>query len=154
MPAKLLFDSLYQFSCSVVSDSLQTIDCSTPGLPVHYQFPVHQVSYAIQPSHPVSSPSPPAFNLSQHEDLSQCVSSSYQFSSVQSLSPVWLFATPWTVACQASLSFTISWSLLRFMSIELVMPPNHLTLWRPFFLLLSIFPRIRVFSNESVLYIR
>ena len=68
---------------------------------------------------------------------------------VQSLNCVWLFATPWTAARQASLSFTISRSLLRFMSIELVMLSNHLILCRPLFLLPSIFPSIRVFSNES-----
>ena len=59
--------------------------------------------------------------------------------------------TPWTAACQASLSFTISWSLLKLMSTELVMPSNQLILCHPLFLLPSIFPSIRVFSNESVL---
>ena len=77
-----------------------------------------------------------------------------QFSSVQSLSRVQLFATPWTVARQASLSITTSWSLLKLMSFELVMPSNHLILCRPLLLLHSIFPSIRVFSNESVLRIR
>ena len=62
--------------------------------------------------------------------------------------------TPWTAAHQASLSFTISWSMLRLMSIESVMPSNHLILCRPLLLLPSIFPSIRVFSNESVLHIR
>ena len=76
------------------------------------------------------------------------------FSSVQSFSRVWLFATPWTAAHQASLSITNSRSLLRLMSIESVMPSNHLILCRPLLLPLSIFPSIRVFSNESVLYIR
>ena len=74
-----------------------------------------------------------------------------QFSSVQSLSRVWLFATPWTVAHQASLSITNSWSLLKLMSIKLVMPSNHLILCRHLLLLPSIFPSIRVFSNQSVL---
>ena len=74
--------------------------------------------------------------------------------SVQSLSCVRLFATPRTEARQASLSFTISQSLLRLMSIELVMPSNHLILCHPLILLTSILPSIRVFSNESVLYIR
>ena len=73
---------------------------------------------------------------------------------VQSLSRVWLFATPWTAAHQASLSFTISWSLLKLMSIELMMPSNHLILCRPLLLLPSIFPRISVFFSESVLRIR
>ena len=77
-----------------------------------------------------------------------------QFSSVQSLSRVQLFATPWTIARQASLSIIDSWSLLKLMSIELVMPSNHLILCHPFLLLPSIFPSIRVFSNESVLLIR
>ena len=67
---------------------------------------------------------------------------------------VQLFATPWTVAHQASLSFTISQSLCKLMSIELVMLSNHLILCRPLHLLPSIFPSIRVFSNESVLHIR
>ena len=62
--------------------------------------------------------------------------------------------TPWTAACQASLSITNSWSLLKFMSIESVMPSNHLILCCPLLLLPSIFPSIRVFSNKSILYIR
>ena len=74
-------------------------------------------------------------------------------SSVQSLSRVRLFATPWTVAHQASLSITNCQSLLKLMSIESVMPSNHLILCRPLLLLPSIFPSIRVFSNESVLRI-
>ena len=75
------------------------------------------------------------------------------FSSVQSLSCVQLFATPWTAACQTSLS-TNSQSLLKLMSIELVMPSNRLILYRPLLLLPSIYPSIRVFSEESVLCIR
>ena len=62
--------------------------------------------------------------------------------------------TPWTAAHQASLSFTISWSLLKLMSIESVMPSNHLILYHPLILLPSIFPRIRVFSNESAFCLR
>ena len=77
-----------------------------------------------------------------------------QFSSVQSLSHVRLFATPWTAAHQASLSITSSQSLLKFMSIESVMPSNHLIFCRPLLLPPSIFPSIRVFSNESALHIR
>ena len=76
------------------------------------------------------------------------------FSSVQLLSRVRLFATPWTPACQASLSITSSWSLLKFMFLELEISSNHLILCDPFLLLLSIFPSIRVLSNESVLCIR
>ena len=75
-------------------------------------------------------------------------------SSVQLLSHVRLFATPWTAACQASLSNTNSQSLLKLMSIESVIPSNHLILCRPLLLLPSIFPTIRVFSNDSVLCIR
>ena len=71
-----------------------------------------------------------------------------QFSCVQ------FFATPWTAACQASQSITNSWSLLKLMSIESVMPSNHLILCCPLLLLPSIFPSIRLFSNESVLHIR
>ena len=74
--------------------------------------------------------------------------------SLQSLSHVRLFATPWTAACQASLSISNSGSLLKLMSIELVMPSNHLILCCPLLLPPSIFPSIRVFSNESVLHIR
>ena len=78
----------------------------------------------------------------------------YQFSSVQSLSCVRLFVIPWTAAHQASLSITNSRSLLKLMSIELVMPSNHLILCHSLLLLPSIFHSIRVFSNESVLCIR
>ena len=74
--------------------------------------------------------------------------------SVQSLSHVRLFATPWTAARQASLSLTNSWSLLRLMSIKSVMPFNHLILCHPLLLPPSIFPSIRIFSNESALHIR
>ena len=77
-----------------------------------------------------------------------------QFSSVQLLSHVQLFATPWTAARQGSLSITNSWSLLKLTSIELVMPPNHLILCHTLLLLPSNFPSIRVFSNESFLHIR
>ena len=75
-------------------------------------------------------------------------------SSVQSLSRVWLFATPWTAARQASLSITNSGSLLKLMSIESVMLSSHLILCCPLLLTPSIFPSIRVFSNKSVLHIR
>ena len=72
---------------------------------------------------------------------------------VQSLSHIWLFETQWTAARQASLSFTISWSLLKLTSIELVIPSDHLILCCPFLLLPSILPSIRVFSNKSALHI-
>ena len=77
-----------------------------------------------------------------------------EFSSVQQLSRVQLFVTPWTVARQASLSITNSQSFLKLISIESVMPSNHLILRRPLLLLPSIFPSIRVFSNESALCIK
>ena len=78
----------------------------------------------------------------------------FQFSSVQSLSHVGLFVTPWTAAPQASLSISNSRSLLKLMVIELVMPSNHLILCHPLLPQPSIFPSIRVFSNESALHIR
>ena len=81
-------------------------------------------------------------------------SHSVQFSSVQSLSRVRLFTTPWTAARQASLSIANPQSLPKLMSIELVMPSNHLILCRPLLLMPSIFPTIRVFSNELVLHFR
>ena len=89
--------------------------------------------------------------ISSWSICSLCVSPS--LSIVQSLICVQLFVTPWTAACQAFLSFTISWSLLKVMSIESVMPSNHLILCHPL-LLPSVFPSIRVFSNESALHIR
>ena len=75
----------------------------------------------------------------------------FQSSSIQSLSCIQLLATPWTAACQASLSITNYWSLLKLMSIESVMPSNHLIPCHPLLLPPSIFPSIRVFSNESVI---
>ena len=79
---------------------------------------------------------------------------SSQTSSVQSLSHIWLFVTPWIAARQASLSITNSWSSLKLTSIELVMPSSHLILCRPLLLLPPIPPSIRVFSNESTLHMR
>ena len=90
-------------------------------------------------------PAPPSMGFSRQE---------YWFSSVQSLSHVQFLATSWTAACQASLPITNSWSLLRFMSIALVIPSNHLMLCCPLLLLPSISPSIRVFSNELALHIR
>ena len=95
------------------------------------------------------------FNIYHNYSWSTSVNiSSVQFSSVQSLSCVRFFATPWAAAHQASLSITRSRSLLKLMSIESVMPSNHLFLCRPLLLLPSIFPSIRIFSNESALHIR
>ena len=84
----------------------------------------------------------------------QCILHMKMIFSVQSLSCVWLFENPWTVACLASLSFANPQSLLKLMSIESVMPPNRLIPCCPPLLLPSFFPSIRVFSNESVLHIR
>ena len=77
-----------------------------------------------------------------------------QISRIQSLSRVGLFVAPWTAAHQASLSITNSWNSPKIMSIKSVMPSSHLILCHPLLLLPSIFPSIRIFSNESVLYIR
>ena len=82
------------------------------------------------------------------------ISMTLSVSSVQSPSHIWLFATPWTAACQASQSITDFQSLLKLMSIKLVMPSLSLILCHPLILLPSIFPSIKVFSNESVLHIR
>ena len=90
---------------------------------------------------------------SSHAKGYLCISS-VQFSSFHLLSRVWLFATPWTAACQASLSIINSRSLLKLMSTESVRPFNHLNLCHPLLPLPSILPSIRVFSNESVLLIR
>ena len=123
--------------CATLCDPMNH---STPGFPFHHQIPeftqthVHQVRDAIQPYHPLSSPSHPAFSLSQH-----------QFRSVQLLICVQL---------QASLSITNSQTLFKLMSIESMMPSNCLIFCHPLLLLPSIFPRIRVFSKESVLHIR
>ena len=87
-------------------------------------------------------------------DTTSCSIHSFSSAQFSSLSHVWLFVTPWTAACQASLSITNSQSLLKLMSIELVMPSNHLNLCRPLPLPPLIFPSIRVFSNESVLRIK
>ena len=98
-----------------------------------------------------------AANIPKNYQLSNdCQSELFliQFSSVQSLSHVQLFVTPRTAAHQASLSITNSWGLLKLMSIETVIPSNHLILCHPLLIPPSIFPSNRVFSNESVLYIR
>ena len=94
------------------------------------------------------------YNKFQRETRIFYVKFSTYISSIQSVSHIQLFVTPWTAARQASLSFISSWSLLKLMSFELVMPTNHLILCRPLLLPPSIFPSIRVFSNESVLHIR
>ena len=93
-------------------------------------------------------------NISVHSRHKVCRKYEVTVSSVQSLSHLQLFATPWALAHQASLSITNSWSLLRLMSIVLVMPSDHLIFCCSLLLMPSIFPSIRVFSNESVLHIR
>ena len=99
-------------------------------------------------------------SLARHPYLSLCCLTVYsrehslKFSSVQSLNRIWLFATPWIAARQASLSITNSQSLLKLMPIESVMPSNHLILCHPFLFQPSVFHSIRVFSNESALCIR
>ena len=119
---------------------------TTAGLPVHHQLleftqiHVHWVGDAIQPSHPLLSASLPALNLSQHQFNCSVMSDS---------------ATPWTAACQASLPFTFSQSWLKLMSIELMMPSNHLILCLHLLFLPSIFPSIRSFPmSQSALCIR
>ena len=95
------------------------------------------------------------YTLTQHFAIAKfetCLT--FQFSSVQSLSYVQLFVTPQTAVCQASLSITHSWSLLKLISIDSVVSSNYLILCHPLLLPPSIFPSIRVFSNESVLHIR
>ena len=135
-------------------------ECSMPGLPdPHHllefaQVHVHCIRDAIQPSH-LLMPLLLSSIFSSIRDFSNELSASVSQSvSAQSLSHVRLFATPWTAACQASLSITNSQSIFKLISIELVMPSNHLILCYPLFLPPSIFPSIRVFSNESVLCIR
>ena len=98
----------------------------------------------------------PSVKLTYSVTCHFCPSETYStcFSSVQSLSRVQLFATPWTAVHKASLSITSSWSLLKLMFIESVMPSKHLIICHPLLLLPSIFPSIRVFSNESAVCIR
>ena len=95
-----------------------------------------------------------SFHIPVNDQYNAFFRDTAQFSSVQSLSCVRLFATPWIAACQASLSITISRSSLKLMSIELVMPSSRLILCRPLLLLPPIPPSIRVFSNESTLCMR
>jgi len=96
----------------------------------------------------------PRKSIQHHEGKRNHSHGEMSFHSAQSLSPVRLFVTPLISARQASLSITSSWSLLKLLSIALVMPSNHLILCHPLLLPPSIFPSIRVFSNESVLHIR
>ena len=93
-------------------------------------------------------------SLSHDKNTGLYCSSNNKPTVVQSLSPIQLLVTLWPAACQASLSFTISRSLLKLMSIESVMPSNHFILCRPLLLLPSVIPSIKVFSNEAALHIR
>ena len=110
------------------------------------------LSKSLEPSGSILKPFS-SLHLAASSQLSATTSLKW-ISSVQPLSRVWLFGTPWNAACQASLSITNSQSLLKLVSIESVMPSNHLILCHPLLLVPSIFPSIRVFSNESVLRIR
>ena len=124
--------------------------CSQPGSSVHGDSPgkntgggCHALLQGIFPQGSNPSHMAPALADGFFTTSATCL----QFSSVQLLSRVQLFATPWTVAHQVSLSIANPWSLVKLMSITLVMPPNHLILCCPLLLLPSIFPSIRVFSN-------
>ena len=129
---------------------------STPGLPVHDQLPESTLTHeSVMPSsHLMSPPSPPAPNPSHHQGSFLLGRLKWLLVLFFSPSVVSDSATPWTAAHQASLSFTISQSLVRLTSIESVMPSNHLILCHPLLLLPSIFPSIRVFSSELALLIR
>ena len=140
-------------SRSVVSDSLQPHGLYLPGSSVHGILQAEILQWiAILFSRESSWPRiKPGFSALQADSLP---SEPPLSQSVPSLSRVRLFATPWTAARQASLSITNSQSLPKLMSIELVMPSNHVILCRPLLLLPSIFPSIRVFSNQSARCIR
>ena len=147
-------------SCPALCDPM---DCSLPGSSVHGDSPdkntglgCHGLLQGILPTHG-SNPGllhcrQILYQLSNKEIPKNVLS--VQFSSVQSLSRVWLLATPWIAACQASLSITNPRSSPKFMSIESVMPSNHLILCHPLLLLPSIPPSIRAFSNESTFLMR
>ena len=144
-------------SCPVLCNPM---DCSLSGSPVHGILQARTVEWVAKSySRGSSLPRDQTCNSSVSCIVRQvlyyfCHLDSVQFSSVQSLSCVRLFVTSWTAAHQASLPITNSRSLLKLMSIESVMPSNHLILCHLLLLLPSIFPSIRVFSNESVLLIR
>ena len=131
------------------------VSCIEPGLVIYFTYEkIHVSYYSLKSSHPRLHPQSPKV-CSLHLCLFCClayrviVTIFLQFSSVQSLSRVQLFATPWIAAHQASLSITNSRSSLRLMSIQSVMPSSHLILCHPLLLLPPIPPRITVFSNES-----
>ena len=125
-------------SCPTLCDP---VDCSPPGPSVHGISQARILEWGAIPS-------------SRGSTSPALAGRFFQFTSVQSLSHVWLFGTPWTAARQASLSITSSRSPLKLMSIESVMPSSHLILCRPLHLPPSIFPSTEVFSSESALRIR
>ena len=128
------------------------MDCSLPGCSIHgiFQAKVRKAKLTS-----AESIYPFVFLTGPHLSIpDDCLSFLSALSSVQWFSCVRLFATPWTAACQASLSITSPRSLLKLMSVESMMPSNHLILCCPLLFLPSIFSSIRVFSNESVLHIR
>ena len=143
--------SICTFCClGHFNSSFQIIETHLKQLPSVY----FSVNSALPSSHTtVAEPALSTF-LCVFCCLSLLYNFCFLFCSVQSLSHVRLFATPWTAACQASLSITTSQSLLKLISIESVMPSNHLILCCPLLLLPSVFPSIRVFSNKSGLHIR
>ena len=140
------------------------MDCSPPGPSVHGTLQARILEWVAMPSsRDLPDPGIKAASLSSPALAGRFFTTSatceapdltIQFSSVQLLNHVQLFAIPWTAAHQASLSITNSRSLLKLMSIKSVMPSNHLILCCPLLLMPSIFPSIRVFSNESVFHIR
>ena len=126
-------------------------ESTSPRLSVKRQSP-HQPVMLLLHIWPLQPESHQPHETSEYLKCGWCDWNSESFSLlvVQSLRRARLFATPWTAACQASLSFTISQSLLKFLFIESMMLSNHLILCHPLFLLPSIFPSIKIFSNESL----
>ena len=124
------------------------------GLKMGFWFERESERENFHPSFSSTYPLKPEVSRPPPGQSSPVASKFSNLSSVQLLSCVWLFATPWIAACQASLSITNSWSLPKLMSIELVMPSNYLISCCPLFVLPSIFPSNKIFSNESALRIR
>ena len=145
LPGPSLSAGVCSDSCSLHWWCLPTISPSVTPISSCLQ------SFTVSESFPMSQLFPLSFQSIGASASASVLPTNH---SVQSLSHVWLFATPWTAARQASLSITNSRSLLKLTFTESVMPSNHFILCCPLLLLLSIFPSIRVFSNESVLHIR
>ena len=140
-PNTHLFWSTNALQCCVSTCCITWISCVYTYTPSHWSLPL--------PSHPT----PPLLIIKEYQDELLGLFSSF-LSSVQSLSCVWLFATPWTAERQASLAITNSRTSLKLTSIELVMPSSQLILCRPLLLLPPIPPSIKVFSNKSTLHMR